>query len=277
VFSYDVSGWMISALRRGAPKNMFDGLVEDEFTSRPEDDELAFLYYEKIFRKSLDEALSQLRTDNQDEYWDSYNHFMQTYINHVIAVVKALNSELLEYWVNNPNSANESHNFTQIKYDIDAAITLIKVRHAEVVRKNSVRLEPATREKIRELINKIKLTIEGIELPLPRKEALMAKLNAFTAEVDRDRTRLEAFGALMIEAAGGLAKVERKLRPIRKWLDSIANVMHEARAHEDSSSRLPPPNKRIQAPPKQIAPPSDKLWVPKQPKASDVLDDNIPF
>jgi hypothetical protein len=106
------------------------------------------------------------------------------------------------------------------------------VRHAEVVRKNSVRLEPATREKIRELINKIKLTIESIDLPLPRKEALMAKLNAFATEVDRDRTRLEAFGALIIEVADGAAKVERKLR-LRKWLDSIARLMHEARVLEE--------------------------------------------
>lgn len=257
---------------------MTDGLVEDEFTNRPDDDELAFLHYEKIFRKSLDEALSQLRAVNHDESWDSYNHFMQTYINGVLASVSALNLDFLEYWVNNPSAASASQHFNQIKYDIDATITGIKVRHAQVVRKNSVRLEPATREKIRELINKIKLTIEGIELPLPRKEALMAKLNAFAAEVDRDRTRLEAFGALIIELAGGAAKVERKLRPIRKWLDSIASVMHEARALEDTYSRLPPPNKRVQPPPKQIAPPSGKLWAAKEPhKTGDVLDDNIPF
>jgi hypothetical protein len=257
---------------------MFDGLVEDEFTSRPEDDELAFLHFEKMFRKSLDKALSQLRAGNHDEYWDFYNHFMQTYINQVLATVKALNSDLLEYWVNNPIAANDSEHFNQIKFDIDAAITGIKVRHAEVVRKNSVRLEPATREKIRELINKIKLTIEGIDLPLPRKEALMAKLNAFAAEVDRDRTRLEAFGALIIEVADGAAKVERKLRPFRKWLDSIAGLMHQARVLEDTHSRLHPPNKRIQPPPRQIAPPSGELWAPKEPhKAGDVLDDNIPF
>ena len=174
--------------------------------------------------------------------------------------------------MNNPNAANDSQQFKQIKFDIDAAITGIKVRHAEVVRKNSVRLEPATREKIRELINKIKLTIEGIDLPLPRKEALMAKLNAFATEVDRDRTRLEAFGALIIEVADGAAKVERKLR-LRKWLDSIARLMHEARVLEDTHSRLHPPSKRIQPPPKQIAPPSGKLWH----KTGDVLDDDIPF
>ena len=159
-------------------------------------------------------------------------------------------------------------------YDIDAAVTQIKVRFAQTVRKNSVSFGAEAREKIRELINKIKLTIEGIEIPLPRKESLMGKLNIFAAEVDKDRTRFEAFGALIIEAAGVAGKVERKLRPIRKWIDSIANAMHEARALEDARLRLPAPDKRIQAPIKQIAPPTRDLRMP--PKGID-LDDEIPF
>ena len=139
-----------------------------------------------------------------------------------------------------------------------------------------------TREKIREFINKIKLTTEGIDLPLPRKEAIMGKLNAFAAEVDRDRTRLTAFGALVIEAAGGMAKVERKLRPIRKWIDSISGLLHEARAVEEARPGLPAPDKRISAPAKRIAPPAEppsgKLWAPPEPpKPGGDLDDDIPF
>jgi hypothetical protein len=203
---------------------------------------------------------------------------MQTYINNVLATVTALDLQILEYWVDNPAAAHEDKNFKQIKYDIDAAITKIKVRHAQVTRKASVRLGGDAREKIRELINKIKLTIEAIELPLPRKEALMSRLNDFAAEVDKDRTRFEAFGALMIEAAGVARKVERKLRPIRKWIGYIANVMHEARAAEDARPRLSAPDKRIEAPAKQIAPPSGELWAPPTPpKAADLVDDDIPF
>lgn len=201
----------------------------------------------------------------------------------MLATVKALNLDILEYWVNNPGAANEEKNFKQIKYDIDAEITGIKVRHAQVDRKSSVRLEPDTRERIREFINKIKLTIDGIELPLPRKEALMGKLNAFATEVDRDRTRLAAFGALVIETASGMAKVERKLRPIRKWVDSISNLLHEARAVEDTRPGLPAPDKRLQAPAKRIAPPADtpssgQLWAPPEPpRSGGDLDDEIPF
>jgi hypothetical protein len=37
---------------------MSDELVEDEFANRPDDDELAFLRYEKLFRISLEKRAS---------------------------------------------------------------------------------------------------------------------------------------------------------------------------------------------------------------------------
>lgn len=256
---------------------MSDTLVEDEFVNRPDDDELAFVYYEKIFRKPLDKAIANLEADNRQSYSDAYDHFMRTYVNNVIATVKALGLPILEFWVNNPSAANDDKNFIQIKFDIDSELTQIKIRHAQVARRSSVRLENGTREKIRDLINKIKITIEGVDIPIARKEPLMDKLNAFAAEVDRDRTRFEAFGALIVEAANVAGKVERKLRPIRKWLDSVASVLHEARAFEDEQARLPAPPKRIQAPAKQIAPPTGDLWTPPTPPQSSDLDDEIPF
>ena len=256
---------------------MSDGLLGDEYVNRPDDDELAFVFYEKMFRGPLEKAVADIEAENNRTYYSAYNHFMQTYITKVIATIKALDLPILEYWVNNPSAANDEINFRQVRFDIDSELTQIKIRHAQLIRKGSVRLESDTREKIRDLINKIKITIEGIDLPLARKKSLMGKLNAFAEEVDRDRTRFEAFGALIVEAANVAGKVERKLRPIRKWLDSVANVLHEARAFENAHPRLPAPSKRIQAPVKQIAPPSGDLWSPPTtPKGGD-LDDEIPF
>lgn len=257
---------------------MHDNIIEDEFLNRPDDDELAFLHYERIFRAPLEKELAALQDTDQERYWNSYNHFMQTYINSVLATVTALDLPLLDYWRNSPAATNDERNFKQIKFDIDGTITQIKVRHSQRVRKASVHLEGGVREKIRELINKIKLTIDAIDIPLARKEALMSRLNAFAAEVDKDRTRFEAFAALMIEAAGVVSKVEKKLRPIRGWIDSIAKLLHEARALEDSLPRLPAPDKRIDAPQKRLAPPSGDLWESqtRSPKGGD-LDDDIPF
>ena len=89
-----------------------------------------------------------------------------------------------------------------------------------------------------------------------------------------DRTRFEAFAALVIEAAGVVGKVEKKLRPIQGWIDSIAKSLHEANALEDNRPRLPAPDKRVEAPRKRLAPPSDDRWAPTEPpKTGGGLDD----
>jgi len=81
---------------------MSDGLIEDEFADRPDDDALAFLHYEKMFRAPLDEPLERLQRKLGDNYWNAYNHHEQTYINSVLATVSELNPDMLERWVNNP-------------------------------------------------------------------------------------------------------------------------------------------------------------------------------
>ena len=45
---------------------MSEDLVGDEFTNRPDDDELAFLHYEKLFRAPLDKALERLQEPEKD-------------------------------------------------------------------------------------------------------------------------------------------------------------------------------------------------------------------
>lgn len=259
---------MTGSVAPRSEKSMADDLLGDAFSTRPDNDELAFVYFENMFREQLDATVKDLENES------AYNHYMQTYINSVIATIKALELPYLEYWINNPADANQKGNFQQIKFDIASDIIQIKIRHAQIKRKTSVRLEGEIREKVRDLIGKIKTTLEATELPLARKEALMAKLNAFAAEVDRDRTKFEAFGALAIEAAGTVSRAEAKLRPIRKWIDSIANLLRQARVFEDANPRLPAPVKRVQAPTKQISPPSGSPWKP--PKGGD-LDDEIPF
>ncbi|WP_157063875.1 hypothetical protein [Methylobacterium tarhaniae] len=252
-----------------------DHLVEDEFMDRPDDDELAFLHYEKIFRARLDQQLEKLSEEDQNRYWTAYNHFMQTYINGVLSSVTALDLEILLQWINSPYEASNPENFQKIKYDIDSAIVLIKVRHAQSSRKSSVRLDKDTRSKIRDYITKIKTTIEGIELPLDRKEKLLSRLNAFSIEVDRDRARYEAIGALVVEAATIAGKAEAKLRPIRKWLDSIAGLLRAANGIEERQSRLPAPPKRIPGPPNRQG--SNNGGNASSKPDPSPFDDDIPF
>jgi hypothetical protein len=55
--------------------------------------------------------------------------------------------------------------------------------------------------KIRHYLEKIREIVDRLEVPLPKKEALTAKITALTDEVDRDRTRLDAYAGLALEMA----------------------------------------------------------------------------
>jgi hypothetical protein len=79
---------------------------------------------------------------------------------------------------------------------------------------------------------------------------LYAKISDLENELDRDRTKFDAYGALVIEFAGVVGDVAEKLEPVRRWLDTIAKFFGVAKSHEDANRQLPSPPK-----PKQLNPP----------------------
>jgi hypothetical protein len=115
-------------------------------------------------------------------------------------------------------------------------------------------------------LNQIKNIVDEVELDDRKKEALYSKINALADEFDRDRTHVQAFGALVIEMAGIVGEAANKMEPARKLLDSIARVFGVAKSHEDANLQLPPHHE-----PKKIEPPHKRLPAPKPD------DDDIPF
>ena len=97
---------------------------------------------------------------------------------------------------------------------------------------------------------------------------LFGKLNELQSEVDRERTRFDAFAALAIEAGGVVGDVVEKSN-ILKLLDSIAKVFWGSKKEEETK-RLPAPT-----PPKRLEPPRAPASKPA-PRKGD-LDDEIPF
>src|SRR5262249_5265026 len=95
------------------------------------------------------------------------------------------------------------------------------------------------------------------ELDDRKKEALCSKINALANEFDRDRTRFEAFAALVIETAGVVGEATNAMEPARKLLDSIAKFFGMAKSREDANPQLPPHSE-----PKKIEPPRKRLPLP---------------
>jgi hypothetical protein len=58
--------------------------------------------------------------------------------------------------------------------------------------------------------------------------------------VSRNRTKFQAYAALVIEVAGVTGQAVEKLEPLRKWLDTIAKFFGSAKSCEDANPPLPP-------------------------------------
>jgi len=149
----------------------------------------------------------------------------------------------------------------------------IQIAHGRRVRGYSVRLDPSTKSKIRHYLEKIREIVDRLEVPLPKKEALSARITALSDEVDRDRTRFDAYAGLALEMAATGGEVAQRLNPLRKFLDSIAGLLGYAKQAEDARPSLPAPHER-----KRLTPPrKERLPAPEPPRQPDLLDDDIPF
>jgi hypothetical protein len=126
----------------------------------------------------------------------------------------------------------------------------IQIVHGRRVRGYSVQLDALTKSKIRHYLEKIREIIDRLEVPLPKKEALTARITALSDEVDRDRTRFDAYAGLALEIAATGGEVAQRLNPVRKFLDSIASLLGYAKQAENARPALPAPHER-----KRLTPP----------------------
>jgi hypothetical protein len=228
--------------------------VDDVFSLiLPDDPDVAFLKLETLFRQEL--------LDNYDNETDYYQ-----YMNKVLCARDELQVEILsDYKIPEPDSIHEN-DFLLFTAELDRFKTRLIIQNSKRNKTYSVRLDATTKQKVRHLLNQIKGIVDKVELDDRKKEALYIKINALEEEFDRDRTRVEAFGALVIEIAGIVGEAADKMEPARKWLDSIAKCFGAAKSHEDTNPQLPPHSE-----PKKIEPPRKRLPTPKQ------GDDDTPF
>jgi hypothetical protein len=235
--------------------------MESEFeiySNLPSDPEEAFLKLERYFR---DQCEAKIKNAHQDE---SVGDFWAEYIGRVLAAIESLG--LTANFSNDRLPKVEDINYstyTNFGKEVEFYRTQLLIRHGRRVQGYSVRLDSATKKKISHHLAKIREMVAGLELSDDKRDALYSKIEALQLEIDRDRTRLDAYADLIIEAAGTVGEAVEKIEPLRKFLETIARLIWNSRSED--AKRLPsPPSK------KQIEPPRN------QHLSSDV-NDEIPF
>lgn len=241
-----------------------DMLKDDDYIDLPEDEDLAFLQIEKYLRATLDARIDQ--GDNNSPF----DQYRIEYINSTIAAARALKIDFFSRW-NTPRIDDDV-------YQIYLAFSLVvaeyrmqvRIRHSRRMKRYSVALDSATKQKIRHHLTQLKELTDKLEIPTAKREAIYAKIVALEMEMERERTRFEVFAALALETATVVGEVGEKLEPWRKFIDSIANLIGVAKGKDTQNPALPSPEER-----KQIEPPKNQ--VPSPGKKDLRSDDEIPF
>ena len=239
-----------------------DAYSENKYLDLPVDPEEAFAVLQQREYKELEDIWASDRGGG----W--YNE--RRYVDTLVAFDEVHDLGILTAYRNSPNGDKEFSEFFQ-DFRRHAEITSQKImmeaaRRVKVGAQQIVVLDAAARQAIHVLINALREKLNELTLPEGKRESLFNKLNSFAAEIDRNRTRPEAFYAFAIEAARTAREVNDELKPLQQTIDRVFDWLEKAQKLWDA---LPPwrERKKIEGPQKRLPSPSVK----------EDLDDDIPF
>ena len=227
--------------------------VDDEFKDLPEDPKKAFVTYEAFHREKMEKKLDQNGWRAEREYVLS-----------ILAFIHAYDLDIKIGDAVPQDNAGFSDYFNGFRDQIFYESQKIKLEiHREEIGSEgeSVDLSDDYRGEIHDHIRVIRGVLNAIEIDESRREVLFDRLNAFAREVDRTRTRLQAFKTFFLEATRVLGEGAENFEPVVAKAERIAEIIGKAKAKEEKTRLLETDEKKLLAPPRK----------PLE------LDDDIPF
>lgn len=111
-----------------------------------------------------------------------------------------------------------------------------------------LKLDTDFRKKIHDRLTQIRSFVEASDLSDRKKDSIYAKIASLRAEIDREKTRLEAFMALQLDIAESVGETAEKLKPAVDLLENLVKIF--SRAPRDSGMlEAPADNPKLIAPP----------------------------
>jgi len=209
----------------------------------------------------------------QSNNGNTYSHYILEYMNHTLAAADALGLDILQHFsVPEPNNlSNLNETYDLFRRRVDGYTVGVHIRNIRVGSSTSLPFDEAEKKRIRAYVTKIKDIVDASALETAKKEALMNRLNAFLAEVDRDRTSMQRFQDFVMAVARTTGDATEELEPAWKWVRMVAAIFGVRQDTENA--KLPPPPKRIEKPKAQIPPPAAR----RNGTRHTDMNDDIPF
>ena len=231
----------------------------NEYFDLPDDPEVAFA----VLQQRKFSALERIWADSNSSSWYDERRYVDT----LIAFDEVHDLGILTAFKSPPNSDRDfGVYFQDFRRTAEIASQKILMEAARPVKSGSnevVVLDGKARAAIHQLISAIREKLNDLALPEKKRDALFNKLNEFAAEVDRNRTRPEAFFSFAVDFARATREVNDEIKPLQKTIDRVFDWIEKAQKWKDS---LPTweERRRIEGPRKKLPPPNE-------------LDDDIPF
>lgn len=224
--------------------------------------EMAFIRLERKFRATYEANLD--KADGNGAYF----HYTVEYMNHVAAAADTLEIDLFGFDYSPPDKNTIYDDYQAFRQTIDRFIVRHTISNIRSGNKNTVILSTVEKEKLRHYLAQMKEVIDKSDLLPAKKERLYDLINAFLAELDRDRTGLQRFTDLMIGLAHIGGEMAKELEPAWKWVKLGAELL--GARQEAEQTKLPPAPKKIEGPKKAAE-------KPKKPAIPSDMDEDIPF
>jgi hypothetical protein len=228
--------------------------------------DMAFVRLERKFREILEQNLEASQNGSASD------HFIIEYMNHTLATAEALGLDFLEFYtVPDDNSSSVYDSYKRFRQTVDGFTVRVQISHIRVGPAHTVPLDADEKKHLRAYVTKIKEIIDASSLVTAKKERLIDKLNAFLAELDRDRTALQKFNDVILSLANTGGEAATEMEPAWKWV-KLAAAMLGVRQETEQTKQLPPPPKKLEQPKHQLPPPAKR-----NNSVRAEMDDDIPF
>jgi hypothetical protein len=183
---------------------------------------------------------------------------------------KALGLTFLDDWeLPDENGSDIGNQYRKFRTEVDHYSVQIQIAHIRQGPKNSVGLNDSEKKHLRAYADAIKAVIDQSDLVAAKKDRLYDKINAFIAELDRERMPLQKFHDIVMSLATTGAEAADKLEPAWKWVRLGAELLGVRQ--ETEQQKLPAPPK-LEGPKRQLPPPPKKVNGSRRD-----MGDDIPF
>lgn len=196
----------------------------NEYVDLPDDPEMAFAVLQQ--RKCAD--LERKWNSDEGPSWVEERRYFDT----LIAFDEVHDLEILTDFRNPPSDKSSfSEFFDGFCRHAEISSQKIKMEAARRVKMGAqtiIVLDATAREAIHALINAIREKLNELALSENKRESLFNKLNAFAAEVDRNRTRTEAFLSFAVDVTRTAGAVTEEIKPLQQTVDRVLDLIEKA-------------------------------------------------